>query len=39
MRKDGGLLFCSGILTPLQINGSLGYAMVLRDITGRKRAE
>jgi len=36
VRKDGSLVFCSGITTPLADDGVEGYAKICRDMTGSK---
>ena len=36
MRKDGSLIFCSGITNPLEEDGVGGYAKICRDMTGSK---
>jgi two-component system CheB/CheR fusion protein len=38
IRKGGARVFCSGMLTPLQTNEFVGYATILRDVTGRRQA-
>jgi two-component system, chemotaxis family, CheB/CheR fusion protein len=38
IRKGGARIFCSGMLTPLQTNEFVGYATILRDVTGRRQA-
>jgi two-component system CheB/CheR fusion protein len=40
LHKDGRLLYCSGVMTPLMVNGKLhGYAKITRDITDNKLNE
>ena len=39
VRKDGALIFCSGITTPLADNGIEGYVKICRDMTGSKWIE
>ncbi|MCO5099454.1 MAG: PAS domain S-box protein [Burkholderiaceae bacterium] len=40
VRKDGSLIFCSGILVPLYEDGTLrGYGKIVRDITRAKNIE
>lgn len=36
MRKDGALIFCSGITSPLAENGLHGFVKICRDMTGSK---
>jgi two-component system CheB/CheR fusion protein len=38
IRKGGARIFCSGMLTPLQTSEFVGYASILRDVTGRRQA-
>lgn len=39
VHRSGALLFCSGVMTPLQQGNSHGFAKIARDVTGGKRAE
>lgn len=39
IRKDGTRFFCNVVVTALPNGGPNGYAMIGRDITGKKRAE
>jgi len=40
VRKDGSLIFCSGIVAPLHEDGTLrGYGKIMRDITRTKNVE
>jgi two-component system CheB/CheR fusion protein len=36
LRKDGALIFCSGITSPLTEDGLHGYVKICRDMTGSK---
>jgi len=38
-RKDGSTVYCSGVMSRLQVPGHSGYAKIVRDLSGSKRQE
>ena len=39
LRKDGGRIYCSGVMTPIALDGHKGFAKIARDMTEGKQAE
>ena len=39
LRRDGSTLFCSGVMTPLHIDGRIGFLQISRDISNVKNLE